>query len=95
MAKVKGIDCKYTINKEYFTMGSAYIITDECTEFLGILTDVTMDEVEFKMYSVISEDIDIVEKYTAKDIVNKNISFVKMIPDYENGKLDIENFNYI
>jgi hypothetical protein len=54
-----------------------------------------MDEVEFKMYNVISEDIDIVEKYTAKDIVNKNISIVKMIPDYENGKLDIENFNHI
>ena len=89
-----GINCKYTINKEYFKLGSAFYICIENNDFRnGILTNVGDDFVEFMIYDYANG----VEAYriSLSDLIHKEQWIVKLKEDYADGKLDTENFNYI
>lgn len=80
----RGINTRYTINFNYFKLGSAYELHLEPNKFrIAIVVQLTADDITFRYF----EGYDVIEIHmTVDELMNKNYEITKLEPDYVHGQ---------
>lgn len=92
----KCINCEYTINTEYFSLGSAFCIKVDTNDYRnGILTGVSDKWVEFTIYNN-ANDVEKL-KLDIGMLMHRKQDMYKLKVDYADGafKNDEYHYNYI
>lgn len=86
--KYLGINTKYTINFDYFKLGSAYQLHLGPNKFrIAIVVQLTEDDITFRYF----EGYEMIEIHMSVDeLMFNNYEITKLEPDYVNGQFIYE-----
>lgn len=86
--KYLGINTKYTINFDYFKLGSAYQLHLGTNKFrIAIITQLSEEDITFKYF----EDDDIISLHmSVNELMYNNYEITKLEPDYVHGQFIYE-----
>ena len=84
----RGINVRYTINFDYFKLGSAYQLHLEPNKFrIAIVVQLTEDDITFRYF----EGYDVIEMHmTVDELMYNNYEITKLEPDYVDGQFIYE-----
>lgn len=86
--KYLGINTKYTINFDYFELGSAYQLHLGPNKFrIAIVTQLSEEDITFKYF----EGVDIIILHMGvNELMHNNYEITKLEPDYIHGQFIYE-----
>ena len=81
---MKGINVEYSLNPEYFEVGTAYRLRMGTNDFkVGLLTSYSREQVTFKMIDNKGKLFDLTLKLF--DLKYNDYDLIRLVPDYKDG----------